>query len=175
MKRQLPKDEQMIAATAWFARLAVALSKCDYKVVVESQAALERLGVIVKFVNIRLRMLRELDREGETVRDQVRAHPTIFTWREREVLKLRYGLEDGYIYTLEEVARIFKVTKGRIRSLEAKALKKLRERIGSPATDATLPTLGELQVEREKAIRESADIVEKAEVCESTTGKVRVD
>jgi RNA polymerase primary sigma factor len=48
------------------------------------------------------------------------------TPREREVLKMRFGLEDGYPRTLEEVGRHFKVTRERIRQIEAKALKKLR-------------------------------------------------
>ncbi|HJN18952.1 MAG TPA: RNA polymerase sigma factor RpoD, partial [Armatimonadota bacterium] len=46
--------------------------------------------------------------------------------REREVLKLRFGLDDGYPRTLEEVGQQFSVTRERIRQIEAKALKKLR-------------------------------------------------
>ena len=49
------------------------------------------------------------------------------TYREREVIKLRYGLGDGYPYTLEEVGRIFKVTRERIRQIEARAVQKLRD------------------------------------------------
>jgi RNA polymerase primary sigma factor len=49
------------------------------------------------------------------------------TYREREIIKLRYGLGDGYTYTLEEVGRIFKVTRERIRQLENKALQKLQK------------------------------------------------
>ncbi|MEM1062070.1 MAG: sigma-70 family RNA polymerase sigma factor [Planctomycetota bacterium] len=48
------------------------------------------------------------------------------TFREREIIKLRYGLNDGYSYTLEETGRIFKVTRERIRQIESKALKKLQ-------------------------------------------------
>jgi len=48
------------------------------------------------------------------------------TPRERDVLKMRFGLDDGYSRTLEEVGRHFKVTRERIRQIEAKALKKLR-------------------------------------------------
>lgn len=48
------------------------------------------------------------------------------TYREREILKLRYGIGDGYTYTLEEVGRIFKVTRERVRQVESKALKKLQ-------------------------------------------------
>ena len=48
------------------------------------------------------------------------------TERERNVLSLRFGLKDGYSRTLEEVGRQFKVTRERIRQIEAKALRKLR-------------------------------------------------
>ena len=48
------------------------------------------------------------------------------TYREREILKLRYGVGDGYTYTLEEVGRIFKVTRERVRQVESKALRKLQ-------------------------------------------------
>jgi RNA polymerase primary sigma factor len=48
------------------------------------------------------------------------------TYREREIIKLRYGLGDGYTYTLEEVGKIFKVTRERVRQIEAKAIRKLQ-------------------------------------------------
>jgi RNA polymerase primary sigma factor len=48
------------------------------------------------------------------------------TYREREIIKLRYGFGDGYTYTLEEVGRIFKVTRERVRQVEAKAIRKLQ-------------------------------------------------
>ena len=48
------------------------------------------------------------------------------TYRERRVLSLRFGLEDGRARTLEEVGREFNVTRERIRQIEAKALRKLR-------------------------------------------------
>ncbi len=48
------------------------------------------------------------------------------TYREREIIKLRYGLGDGFSYTLEETGRIFKVTRERIRQIESKALRKLQ-------------------------------------------------
>lgn len=49
------------------------------------------------------------------------------SYREREILKLRFGLADGYAYTLEEVGTIFSVTRERVRQIEAKAVEKLRE------------------------------------------------
>jgi RNA polymerase primary sigma factor len=49
------------------------------------------------------------------------------TPREREIIKLRYGLENGYSYTLEEVGRIFQVTRERVRQIEQKAVQKLQQ------------------------------------------------
>ncbi len=49
------------------------------------------------------------------------------SYREREIIKLRYGLGDGYSYTLEEVGHIFKVTRERIRQIETKAVRKLQQ------------------------------------------------
>ncbi len=47
--------------------------------------------------------------------------------REREIIRLRYGLADGYTYTLEEVGQIFSVTRERVRQIESKAVRKLQE------------------------------------------------
>jgi RNA polymerase primary sigma factor len=60
------------------------------------------------------------------LREQIEDVLAKLTQRERDVLKMRFGLEDGYPRTLEEVGRHFKVTRERIRQIEAKALKKLR-------------------------------------------------
>jgi RNA polymerase primary sigma factor len=62
----------------------------------------------------------------EMLREQVHNALAALTDREREVLELRYGLIDGKDHTLEEVGQYFKVTRERIRQIEAKALRKLR-------------------------------------------------
>ena len=49
------------------------------------------------------------------------------SYREREIIKLRFGLGDGYNYTLEEVASIFQVTRERIRQIEDRAIRKLQD------------------------------------------------
>jgi RNA polymerase primary sigma factor len=54
-------------------------------------------------------------------------------YREREILKLRYGLADGYAYTLEEVGQIFSVTRERVRQIESKAVRKLQQPFRSKA------------------------------------------
>jgi RNA polymerase primary sigma factor len=66
------------------------------------------------------------------------------TYREREIVRLRYGLGDGYTYTLEEVGRIFKVTRERVRQIEAKAMKKLQHPVRSKHLEGFLGGLGKL-------------------------------
>ena len=56
------------------------------------------------------------------------------SYREREIIRLRFGLADGYAYTLEEVGTIFDVTRERVRQIEAKAVEKLRQ----PGADVDL-------------------------------------
>ncbi|MEQ8785221.1 MAG: sigma-70 family RNA polymerase sigma factor [Pirellulaceae bacterium] len=51
----------------------------------------------------------------------------VLNYREREILRLRYGLADGYAYTLEEVGKIFSVTRERVRQIESKAVRKLQQ------------------------------------------------
>ncbi|MFV0446765.1 MAG: RNA polymerase sigma factor RpoD [Planctomycetaceae bacterium] len=63
---------------------------------------------------------------SEMMKDKIDQVLKTLTYREREIIKLRYGLGDGYTYTLEEVGRIFKVTRERVRQIEAKAVRKLQ-------------------------------------------------
>ncbi|MCL4193509.1 MAG: RNA polymerase sigma factor RpoD, partial [Thermoguttaceae bacterium] len=63
---------------------------------------------------------------NEMLREKIEALLKTLTYREREIIRLRYGLGDGYTYTLEEVGRIFKVTRERVRQIEAKAVRKLQ-------------------------------------------------
>jgi RNA polymerase primary sigma factor len=76
-----------------------------------------------------------IESDGETPDDQVAKNLLredlesvlgTLSPRERDVLKLRYGLDDGRMKTLEEIGQIFNVTRERIRQIEAKALRKLR-------------------------------------------------
>jgi RNA polymerase primary sigma factor len=65
------------------------------------------------------------------LRDKIEGLLKTLTYREREIIRLRYGLGDGYTYTLEEVGRIFKVTRERVRQIEAKAVRKLQHPVRS--------------------------------------------
>jgi RNA polymerase primary sigma factor len=63
------------------------------------------------------------------LKDKIKDILQTLNYREREIIKLRYGIGDGYTYTLEEVGRIFKVTRERVRQIEAKAVMKLQHPI----------------------------------------------
>jgi len=63
---------------------------------------------------------------SEMLKERIEEVLKTLTYREREIIKLRYGIGDGYTYTLEEVGRIFKVTRERVRQVEAKAIHKLQ-------------------------------------------------
>ncbi len=67
----------------------------------------------------------------EMLKDKIESVLKTLTYREREIIKLRYGIGDGYTYTLEEVGKIFKVTRERVRQIEAKAVRKLQHPIRS--------------------------------------------
>jgi len=51
------------------------------------------------------------------------------TYREREIIKLRYGLSDGQVYLLRDVGRIFRVSHESVRQIETRAIRKLQRRI----------------------------------------------
>jgi len=76
----------------------------------------------------------------EMLKDKIEQVLKTLTYREREIIKLRYGLGDGYTYTLEEVGRIFKVTRERVRQIEAKAVRKLQHPVRSRQLEGFLDT-----------------------------------
>jgi len=77
----------------------------------------------------------------EMLRDKIEGILKTLTYREREIIKLRYGLGDGYTYTLEEVGRIFKVTRERVRQIEAKAVRKLQHPVRSRQLEGFLDSM----------------------------------
>ncbi|RLT10994.1 MAG: RNA polymerase sigma factor RpoD [Planctomycetota bacterium] len=78
----------------------------------------------------------------EMLKDKIDQVLKTLTYREREIIKLRYGLGDGYTYTLEEVGRIFKVTRERVRQIEAKAVRKLQHPVRSRQLEGFLEHTG---------------------------------
>lgn len=71
-------------------------------------------------------MPSQVGSDGNTLKERIEKVLKDLTYREREIIKLRYGIGDSYTYTLEEVGRMFKVTRERIRQVEAKAIRKLQ-------------------------------------------------
>jgi RNA polymerase primary sigma factor len=71
------------------------------------------------------------DMNQVSLKDRIAEVLSALNYREREIIRLRYGLADGYTYTLEEVGKIFSVTRERVRQIEAKAVRKLQHPIRS--------------------------------------------
>ena len=78
---------------------------------------------------------------GGMLKDRVEEVLKTLTYREREIIKLRYGIGDGYTYTLEEVGKIFKVTRERVRQVEAKAIRKLQHPVRARKLEGFLENL----------------------------------
>jgi RNA polymerase primary sigma factor len=79
---------------------------------------------------------------SEMLKDRIEAVLKTLTYREREIIKLRYGIGDGYTYTLEEVGKIFKVTRERVRQVEAKAIRKLQHPVRARKLQGFLDAAG---------------------------------
>ncbi len=77
----------------------------------------------------------------EMLKDKIEAVLDTLTYREREIIKLRYGLGDGYTYTLEEVGKLFNVTRERVRQIEAKAVRKLQHPVRSRQLEGFIDSL----------------------------------
>ena len=67
------------------------------------------------------------DTNKEALKSRIEDAMQGLNYREREIIRLRYGLTDGYAYTLEEVGKIFSVTRERVRQIESKAVRKLQQ------------------------------------------------
>jgi RNA polymerase primary sigma factor len=77
----------------------------------------------------------------EMLKEKIESVLQTLSFREREIIKLRYGIGTGYTYTLEEVGKIFKVTRERVRQIEAKAVKKLQHPIRSRRLEGFLESI----------------------------------
>ncbi len=93
----------------------------------------------------------------EMLKEKIETVLQTLSFREREIIKLRYGIGTGYTYTLEEVGRIFKVTRERVRQIEAKAIRKLQHPIRSRKLEGFLEGfLRKLEAERAAAAAAAA-------------------
>ncbi len=78
---------------------------------------------------------------SDMLSERIEAVLKTLTYREREIIKLRYGIGDGYTYTLEEVGKIFKVTRERVRQVEAKAIRKLKHPVRARKLEGFLDSM----------------------------------
>jgi len=76
------------------------------------------------------------------LRDKINTVLNTLTERERDIIKLRYGIGEGFTYTLEEVGQKFKVTRERVRQIEAKAVRKLQHPIRSRKLESFIEGFG---------------------------------
>ncbi len=100
------------------------------------------------------------------LRDKIEGLLKTLTYREREIIRLRYGLGDGYTYTLEEVGRIFKVTRERVRQIEAKAVRKLQNPVRSQTLEGFVPEFPLLDSRIEGQDETPADVPVANEIAE---------
>ena len=92
----------------------------------------------------------------EMLKEKIETVLQTLSFREREIIKLRYGIGTGYTYTLEEVGRIFKVTRERVRQIEAKAIRKLQHPIRSRKLEGFLEGILRKSAEEEKLLAAGA-------------------
>ncbi|MGR3293906.1 MAG: RNA polymerase sigma factor RpoD [Candidatus Scalindua sp.] len=78
----------------------------------------------------------------EMLKEKIGSVLETLTYREQEIIKLRYGIGDGYTYTLEEVGKRFMVTRERVRQIEEKAVRKLQHPIRSRKLEGFLDSVG---------------------------------
>ncbi len=124
--REPSLEEIALALNVSVERVLEVISVAPEPISLETPIGEEEDSRLYDFVEDRT-AVSALDAASHTIlREKIEEALSGLTEREREVLMMRYGLEDGCQKTLEEVGRHFRVTRERIRQIEAKALKKLR-------------------------------------------------
>ncbi|MCK9187391.1 MAG: RNA polymerase sigma factor RpoD [Candidatus Colwellbacteria bacterium] len=108
------------------------IQKISQEVVsLESPVGEEEDSVLSEFIEDEKTLSPDQAVSRELLKDQIRAVLDELTDREKKILELRFGLTDDVTHTLEEVGKVFGVTRERIRQIEAKALEKIRTHQGS--------------------------------------------
>ena len=108
------------------------IQKISQEVVsLESPVGEEEDSVLSEFIEDEKTLSPDQSVSRELLKDQIRAVLNELTEREMKILELRFGLADDVTHTLEEVGKVFGVTRERIRQIEAKALEKIRNHSGA--------------------------------------------
>ena len=128
---QLNGREPSIEETAETAGLSIEEARCVSKLTRQPLSLDQPVGdhddsFFGEFVEDHREDDKLADMTTELLKQRIADVLESLNYREREIIRLRYGLADGYTYTLEEVGKIFSVTRERVRQIEAKAVRKLQ-------------------------------------------------
>jgi RNA polymerase primary sigma factor len=122
-----PTDEEIAERLGWnVQRVKSAKSVAREPISLETPIGEEEDSLLGDFIDDKDTESPANQTSYRILQDKLREALSSLSPREQEVLKMRYGLEDGYSLTLEEVGLYFDVTRERIRQIEAKALKRLK-------------------------------------------------
>lgn len=122
-----PSDEEIAERLGWTVqRVKSAKSVAREPISLETPVGEEEDSLLGDFIDDKDAENPAVQTSFKILQEKLREALSSLNPREQEVLKMRYGLEDGYSLTLEEVGLYFDVTRERIRQIEAKALKRLK-------------------------------------------------
>jgi RNA polymerase primary sigma factor len=122
-----PTDEEVAEQLGWpVARVKSVKNVAREPISLETPIGEDEDSLLGDFIEDKEVENPSVQTDYKLLQEQIRAVLSTLPPREQEVLRMRFGLDDGYSLTLEEVGLYFNVTRERIRQIEAKALKKLR-------------------------------------------------
>jgi RNA polymerase primary sigma factor len=122
-----PTDEEVAEQLGWpVTRVKSVKSVAREPISLETPIGEDEDSLLGDFIEDKEVENPSVQTDYKLLQEQIRAVLSTLPPREQEVLRMRFGLDDGYSLTLEEVGLYFNVTRERIRQIEAKALKKLR-------------------------------------------------
>ena len=122
-----PSDEEVAEQLGWpVARVKSVKNVAREPISLETPIGEDEDSLLGDFIEDKEVENPSVQTDYKLLQEQIRAVLSTLPPREQEVLRMRFGLDDGYSLTLEEVGLYFNVTRERIRQIEAKALKKLR-------------------------------------------------
>jgi RNA polymerase primary sigma factor len=124
--RQPTVEELSIEMDIPAEQVAEMIRMAPHPISLETAVNEEDESLLVDYIEDRESVAPDDAAVGLIVREEIQGAMNNLAHREREILKLRYGLEDGNSLTLEEVAKRFNLTRERIRQIEMRALEKLR-------------------------------------------------
>jgi RNA polymerase primary sigma factor len=122
-----PTDEEIAGQLGWpVSRVKSVKNVAREPISLETPIGEDEDSLLGDFIEDKEIENPSIQTDYKLLQEQIKMVLSTLPPREQEVLRMRFGLDDGYSLTLEEVGLYFNVTRERIRQIEAKALKKLR-------------------------------------------------